>query len=400
MASVSFFITRKKLDKKGRAQIMLQCVHEKEKFRIFTGEKIEPKYWSDSKKNPIKPSYNDDGTLALYLQNLEKKITDLVRDSKTEGKFLSIDRIKASLQEQPEEIKESSFFPLFDQFIASSAATRTAGTIKNYKNSLHYFKEFSKAKKFDFQLEALNMAFYNKFITYLIKDVGLSNNTVGRNIKVLKTFLNWATDNGYNTSLDYKKFKMFQEPSETIYLTDKELKALYKLKISNPAADRARDLFCFGCYTGLRFSDVATLSRANISNDEIRIRTQKTKDILSIPLLPQAKAILEKYDYNMPVLSNQKLNQHLKKLGEKAKITEEVNIQKYRGAERIDDRTPKYKLLTTHTARRTFITLSLEKGIRQEVVMSITGHKNFRTFSAYVKIVDKVKKQELFKAWK
>jgi integrase len=145
---------------------------------------------------------------------------------------------------------------------------------------------------------------------------------------------------------------------------------------------------------------VATLSRANISDDEIRIRTQKTKDFLTIPLLPQAKAILEKYEYSLPVLSNQKLNKHLKDLGENAGIIEEVNIQKYRGAERVDDKMPKHKLISTHTARRTFITLSLEKGIRQEVVMSITGHKNFRTFSAYVKIVDKVKKEELLKAWK
>lgn len=116
--------------------------------------------------------------------------------------------------------------------------------------------------------------------------------------------------------------------------------------------------------------------------------------------MTQAKTILEKYEYCLPVLSNQKLNQHLKSLGEKAGIKEEVNIQKYRGAERIDDKLPKFKLISTHTARRTFITLSLEKGIRQEVVMSITGHKNFRTFNTYIKIVDKVKKEELLKAWK
>lgn len=79
--------------------------------------------------------------------------------------------------------------------------------------------------------------------------------------------------------------------------------------------------------------------------------------------------------------------------------TKNVAIHRYRGAERIDSKIPKYELITTHTARRTFITLSLEKGIRPEVVMSITGHKDYKTFKAYIKITDTVKKEELLKAW-
>ncbi len=89
----------------------------------------------------------------------------------------------------------------------------------------------------------------------------------------------------------------------------------------------------------------------------------------------------------------------MKTLGKKVKINHFVSIQRYRGASRIDKKIPKYELITTHTARRTFITLSLEKGIRPEVVMSITGHKDFKSFSAYIKIVDTVKKDELLKAW-
>ena len=399
MAAVNFYLNNNKTDKKGRAPIILQCDHNGERFKYFIGEKIESRFWSTSKKNRIKPSYNDGGKLNDYIVALESRVNNIALEAKTKGEYLSAAMLKAKLLDTSKQDPEQSFFGLFDQYIASAAITRTLGTIKNYKNTLHYLKEFQKDRNFDFQFDAMNMAFYDKFVDYQISKKKLSNNTVGRNIKVLKTFLNWATENKYNTNLEYKKFKMFQEAIEVIYLTDSELKTLCNMPIQNAAAERARDLFCFGCFTGLRFSDVATLSRANISDDEISLRTQKTKDLLTIPLLPQAKSILVKYDYNMPVLSNQKLNKHLKSLAEKAGINEIVNIQKYRGAERIDHKAPKYELISTHTARRTFITLSLEKGIRQEVVMSITGHKNFRTFNAYVKIVDKVKKQELLKAW-
>ncbi|HQO64434.1 MAG TPA: tyrosine-type recombinase/integrase, partial [Syntrophorhabdus sp.] len=114
----------------------------------------------------------------------------------------------------------------------------------------------------------------------------------------------------------------------------------------------------------------------------------------------KAAAILKKYKNKLPAFSNQKLNLHLKSLAKDAKINQNVAMQRYRGATREDSISPKHKLITTHTARRTFITLSLEKGIRPEVVMAITGHKDYKTFKAYIKITDEVKKNELLKAWK
>ncbi len=277
--------------------------------------------------------------------------------------------------------------------------TKVHGTLKNYRNALHYYKEYRDHTGFEFAFEDLTLSFYDAFCEYLITKKQLSNNTIGRIIKILKTYLNWTFENDYQSNLEYKKFKIIEEKIEIIYLTDKELKTIFSLDISYEPLARARDLFCFGCFTGLRFSDVSEIGKSNIEDDAIQIRTQKTKDLLSIPLLPQAKQILEKYDYQLPILSNQKLNKHLKTLGAKAKIDQLISIQRYRGASRIDKKIPKHDLITTHTARRTFITLSLEKGIRPEVVMSITGHKDFKSFSAYIKIVDTVKKDELLKAW-
>jgi integrase len=416
MATVSYYLSREKKDKKGRAQIMLQCVHNGQRFRYYTGEKIDPIFWSKSKKNPIKPSYNDDGTLHTYLKNLEAKIINIVVDYKGTDRTLTIDMLKTKFLEESVSDPDKSFLALFNQFITSSEINRAKGTTKNYKNSLYYLTEFQKEKNFDYQFDAINMAFYDQYVDYLITKKHLSNNTVGRVIKVLKTFLNWSIDNKYNHNLEYKKFKVAREEIEIIYLTDSELKSLYDLKITDEVLaqvkeelklpitkhflERAKDLFCFGCFTGLRFSDITSMDKNNIKEDEIQIRTQKTKDMLSIPLIPQAASILKKYDNSLPVISNQKLNQAIKALGKVAKIKQEVAIQRYRGAKRLDSKIPKHKLITTHTARRTFITLSLEKGIRPEVVMSITGHKDYRTFKAYIKITDTIKRDSLLNAWK
>lgn len=400
MPTISFYLNRNKADKKGKAPIILQFSHNKKRFKYYTGEKIDPKFWSNSRTRYIVPSYDEDSTLDAYLKKLEKKVDNIVLDARLTGRAISMDYVKNQLVKEDDINPDNSFFSKFDEYIENAEKTKKEGTIKNYKNSLHYFKVFSESNRFDFQYEDINLKFYADFEDYLIGDIKLSNNTIGRVVKDLKTFLNWSTENGFNRNLEYKKFKIRREDIEIIYLTDEELKALYNLNLQNQHQDRARDLFCFGCFTGLRFSDVENLSEKNIDDDFIQIRTLKTKEILTIPLIPQAKEILKKYDLKLPTLSNQKLNKHLKELGELAEISEIINIRKYRGAERINTSAPKYEFITTHTARRTFITLSLEKGVRQEVVMSITGHKNFRTFSAYIKIVDKVKKNEILNAWK
>lgn len=134
------------------------------------------------------------------------------------------------------------------------------------------------------------------------------------------------------------------------------------------------------------------------------MRVAKTKDILRIPLNVYAKEILSKYfgfgnDKPLPSISSQKTNKHLKEICSLARIDEPVTVVTYRGAERIERTLPKYELVGTHTARRTFVILLLEKGMRPEIVMEITGHKDYRTFKKYIKISSNVKATEMNKAW-
>lgn len=400
MATVTFYLNQNKTDKKGLAPIMLQFNHKNQRFKYFTGEKIDPKYWSKSKSSYIKPSYDDDSTLDTYLKRLVIKIDKIVRDAKLEDKTITPEYVKAKFLENSDQKMDNTFFGLFDKYISIAASTKTPGTIKNYKIVQACLKDFAVFKTFNFDFNHINSSFNEDLVEYLVTEKNFSNNTIGKVVKTLKAFLSWATENKYNHNLDYKKFKVARENIEIIYLTDQELNTLSNLEITDPQLDNARDLFCFGCFTGLRFSDIASIDKNNIYENEIQVRTQKTKDILTIPLIPRAASILKKHNNSLTIISNQRLNKDLKKLGKLAKIDQNVAIQRYRGPKRIDSKIPKFELITTHTARRTFITLSLEKGIRPEVVMSITGHKDYKTFKAYIKITDTIKKEELLKAWK
>ena len=137
-------------------------------------------------------------------------------------------------------------------------------------------------------------------------------------------------------------------------------------------------LFC--CFTGLRYSDVHNLKKSDIRDGYIEITTVKTAERLIIELNNHSKAILDKYKdvefeghKALPVISNQKMNDYLKELGELAEINEPVSETYYKGNKRIDTITPKYALLGTHAGRRTFICNALALGIPAQVVMGWGG---------------------------
>ena len=162
--------------------------------------------------------------------------------------------------------------------------------------------------------------------------------------------------------------------------------------------ERVRDVLLFCCFTGLRHSDVYNLKRSDVKDEHIEITTIKTADSLIIELNDHSKAILEKYkdipfknDKALPVVSNQKMNEYLKELGELAEIDEPVRETYYKGNERIDEVTPKYSLLCTHTGRRTFICNALALGIPVQVVMKWTGHSDYKAMKPYIDVADEIK---------
>jgi integrase len=221
---------------------------------------------------------------------------------------------------------------------------------------------------------------------------------------MLRTFLKWAEDRGYTTNENYKKFKASNEHVDIICLSEDELFRIYNADFShNKKLDRVRDVFCFGCFTGQRFSDLANIKREDIKGFSWWIRTKKTRDIIEIPLNEFALEILNKYPEQfkpLPVMSNQKMNDYLKEMGKYLCIDEQITRVRYSGAKRIEVTEPKYNFISSHIARRTFVTLSLEKGMRPETVMTITGHKDFKTLQRYIRISSKVKNAEMNNIWK
>jgi integrase len=313
---------------------------------------------------------------------------------------LKQDRMKTTAKES----KSSVLFDFMTEYISANEATRAKGSLSVYKALKSHLEAFQKATGKRITFDSIDFQFFERFQGFLIKERGLNNTTVAKQLSTVKTFLNYAKARGIAISSNYRDFKIKREPLEVIALTNDEFETLYKLDLqSNKRLSGVRDVFCFSCVTGLRYSDLAQLKREHIKTDEIKLTIKKTKELLTIPLTHYSIEILKKYadqSRPLPIISNQKMNQYLKELCKLAKIDERIEIVRYRGVKREANTYPKYELVGVHTGRKTFATVSLERGMSAEEVMAITGHKDYKSFKRYVKVTEQRKKVVMLTAWK
>lgn len=309
-------------------------------------------------------------------------------------------------------VNESLADPNKDLFQVFDIFTETMGKQNQWTPSTH--EKFAALRRhlhdFDPQLSfpMINESKMQEYLSCLGKK-GMRNTTIAKNLAFVRWFLRWAAQKGYyigNVHDTYKpKLKGTDGNSkEIIYLTQEEVKVLenHVFLPTQAALERVRDVFLFGCFTGLRYSDIAKLKRTDIKDGFIDVVTEKTVDGLRIELNKHSQAILDKYkncsfanDLALPVISNVKMNAHLKILGQVCGIDEPTRIVFFKGNIRQEQVFPKWALLTTHCARRTFVVTALRLGIPSEVIMKWTGHNNFSAMKPYVKIVDELKEKAM-----
>ncbi len=403
MASTNFYL--KPPDKKGYSRVVLVYQDLYKKFKFMTGIKVKKDRWGNGKL--LKGKITELNEVNSLLQGYKDVINEILREAMFAKKEYSISVVEKKFKMKIGEYeKENEFYKIYEQFMENSRASKAIGTIKNYNATLRRLKDYSKHMGEPITFELINQRFYEGFMNYLINYHKVLNNTVGRHIKVLKVFLNYCKRMDIiSTNINISGFRVIKDETDIIYLTESELFKLVDLKNLPKRLEYVRDNFCFGCFTGLRFSDIIKINHTNIKEDFIQIKTEKTRDLLKIPLSIHAKNILRKYEGMdderplPPAITNQRTNNYLKELCEIAGIDEMIEIEKFSGARKVIIKKPKFDFITSHTARRTFVTLSLEKGIRAEVVMNMTGHKEYQTFKKYIKITDNVKLVEMTRVW-
>ena len=391
MAEANFFLKNPKI--KDETLVYLFFSYNNKRLKYSTGEKIHTDYWDSenqkakgTKKFPEYPEFNN------RLLSIRSAAFSAYRKILNDGLEPTNELIRKELDKTIRFANTGrvDLFTFIEKYIEECKSLKAKGTIKAYNTTLKRLKEYCNHIKKNISFEDIDLEFYNSFVSF-ITEKDYSQNTIGKHIKILKTFLNEATDRGINKTIEFKKrkFKRPVEEPDKIYLSVEELERIYNLDLRNDKQlEGIRDLFIIACFTGLRFSDFSELKPENIiDGNKIRIRTNKTNELVIIPLHKFVREIIAKYNNYIPqALSNPKMNLNLKHLGVLAKITEPVETSITKGGKLVKKTVNKYKLIGTHTARRSFATNLYLAGIPSITIMKITGHQTEKSFLRYIRI--------------
>lgn len=371
------------------------------------------------------------------IQRLEAIANEVFKNFEVMGLLPSVEEFRVEFNKQNGKTNilkrgsdQTSFFEAYDEFVFTMGKQNqwTDATFTKFKSIRLHLINFNP----ELSIKQLSENDLQGFVTYLsqlkvrntskikqikkdqlpdVQQYGMRNTTIAKIVTFVRWFLRWAESRGYYEGRLHEtwhpKFKGTDgNQKEVIHLTWPELMLVYNFEFPSDKRhlERVRDVFCFLCFTSLRYSDVAKLKRSDIKETYISVVTQKTVDGLRIELNKYSHALIEKYkhipfpnDLVFPIISNPKMNEYLKTMGELIGINDPQRIVYFKGSSRFEEVYPKHDLLTTHCGRRTFIVNALFLGIPAEVVMRWTGHSDYSAMKPYIKIVDALKEREMSK---
>jgi integrase len=404
MAVVKFFIRNPKALRK--TSIMLSFTYSGKRIRISTGEQIFPAHWNsrseqvrdvidEPKALDINSNLNELATLVTKVHQAFNR-NGTIPEPKELMQEIDNQRLKPTLQNN-----NKGFWDLFDEFIEYKK--KRFPDVRDFHKSLRKHlidaeKKWGKPLTFA-SLKLRDKGFIETMDDYLTYDAinskgekGLTINTVGKQFKNLKVFLNWAFSNEYVVKFDMKHIVTKTEEVDAIYLKKVEVDAIFNLNKLTEKEILIRDIFIIGIETALRFSDFIRIKPEYIADDKLTINPIKTisnkKNKVQIPISSKFRAILNRRNGMPPNYDGEltEFNTIVRELAKKAGINSEVVIYRKIGGKQIETVYQKHELVSSHTCRRTFCTLKFLGKMPANVIMKFTGHKTERSFLRYLKL--------------
>ena len=383
------YFTLKEPNKDNETIIYIRYYVKKENnyFKISSGLSIHPKDWSKENRLPKLKRGGDSYKNRRITEELIKLNEKLNKAIDSHGSDLTIGHLKQHFNPNKEtENKYVYIEDYFTAFIDEKIKVQQVGkpAIQKYKvvlSKILSFQEFTNKK---YTLTDFNDTFFQDFIAFLRTEHDLYDNTLHRYINFFKTCLIWCTRKGYKINNDYKNISIKRHETNDVHLTEEELKLLEEVELTG-SKEKARDLFLIGAYTGQRFSDYSIFERADVREGAIVKKAKKTKVTSFIPLHSKLQKLLDKYEWKLPKISSQKFNIRIQQICKELKINDSIKKVSYMGKNVKEEIFPKWKLIGSHTARRTFITLMSERGMPDHQLMQIAGIKDAKTLQKYKK---------------
>lgn len=317
------------------------------------------------------------------LENLKEQILKQAEIKQAEkGRNLSKDEVKQVVRVIVGGESPKYLYDHFNEFIAYEKSTKASRTVDKKEPQIQAFFDYAGKTLIDDQI---NKELIENYKINLGKK-GLEISTINTYLKNLISYFNWLFDREKTTLMLSRYVKKLPEiDKQVVSLSLEELEQLEQLEMYG-RYERVKDLFLFGCYSAMRFDDIQNFNRAMVSGNVIDMKQAKTSTDVVIPIIKRCQAILQKYNYELPQISNQKANEYLKDIFEEGEFFRMVDVtpQHYgngKSAKRIFK--PLHEVITFHASRKTFASVGVALGIPAKTVQAITGHKTDSIFNRY-----------------
>jgi Site-specific recombinase XerD len=383
--SLLFYLKKPKNYVSGPVPIYLRITVDGIPKEVSISRSVDPSRWRP-KANRAAGTKEESRTLNSYLEtlvrNMENVHTALVKENAT----ITAESLKMRFLGQ-----DTKRHYLIEIYLDHNRKMETLlgkgykpGTLKGYKTSIGHLTDYvlKQYGDMDIDIQRIDHAFIEGYEFFLRTDKSCSPISAAKYMKHFRKIVKLCLAHRWITADPFVFYKNTAKPKEKGFLTQDELNRIMAKQYVTSRLVHVRDIFIFSCYTGLSYADVKKLKKSVIAKGVdgklwILSSREKTETITNIPLLPQAKEIIDRYaDYPpcvskglaLPVLSNQKMNSYLKEIADLSGIT---------------------KTLTFHMARHTFATtITLSNNVPIETVSKMLGHTSIKTTQHYAKLLD------------
>ncbi|MEY4457237.1 MAG: hypothetical protein RLY15_1501 [Bacteroidota bacterium] len=413
MANIQF----KALGKKTPVNLNVRFYHNKIDCSAKSNIFVDLNHWS-LKTNKVKQNTPPD--IKKHIEETIQKMSEFIMFSFARdfpiGETINTKWIVKQVDKfymKPESDADPNFYfvPFIRNYIEESKTRidpRTGkiiskGTIGTYRTTVSKIIKLENSLDFKFKIREIGLDFHSKYISFA-KQENYGNTVIEKDISIISSFIKAAKIKGLETNVEVEsnQFSFVRDKSIDTYLDKNEIELVYNLDLSeNDSLDKVRDLFIVGLWTGLRISDLKRINSFDFTSGNIRIlETEKTNVYVEIPIHEHLKSILIKRNGQLPEMSDQHFNRKVKDVCEKAGITKVIlgSVKDAKKNRKVKDFYPKFKLISSHTCRRSFISNHYGK-ISDKTLMSISAHKSVAQFLSYVKTSSEDQAKELSNLW-
>lgn len=406
--TVTFILHRKRATEEPRLHLRVRWNNSASVLDLSLGYDINPPGWDRALQKCRKGTFHGPSKIPAQVINHEIERADkAVSDSfRALGYSPETEALRAEIKIAlgMEERKEKRVSDMMEDFIIDGKRVHewTPRTDEKFRLLLRHLQQWRPAVAWqDFDERGLA-----SFLTYIREALGLQNSTAAKRMNLLKWFLKWSAQHGAPVPESGRNYQpsLRQAQNRVVFLEWNELMRVWCLDLTDGSSlQHARDMFCFCCFSSLRWSDVKALQWSDVHDGSIFVQAQKTGRPLEIDLNKWTRELLDRYrdadrgpdDRVFPSMSNAKANLNLKVIARLCGINDQVRHTSYDADGRHDVLVHKYELITTHTARRTFICNALMMGIPPQVVMQWTGHRNYAAMRPYIDVADDERKKAM-----